>query len=142
MSAHKTDECTGRWWFLSRPGGGQNAQCDKCHASHPANTLEAMRPFIERELPRSSARMRGEGVVTIRDASGAIVATDRCGCGRHKEAAKEKCCGACGTGSHGIGCVLRQEQFADTRRGVGVHPRYRLPSRVRIIRVIKPSENQ
>lgn len=60
--------------------------------------------------------------MTIRDASGAIVPTDRCACGRHKEAAKEKCCTDCGTGAHGIGCVLRQESFADTKRGVSVSP--------------------
>ena len=58
--------------------------------------------------------------MTIRDASGAIVPTDKCECGRHKEAAKEKCCSACGTGGHGIGCILRAEQFADTKRGVSV----------------------
>ncbi len=58
--------------------------------------------------------------MTIRNASGAIVPTDRCRCGRHKEATKEKCCAACGTGSHGIGCILRAEHFADTKRGVSV----------------------
>lgn len=58
--------------------------------------------------------------MNIRSAAGREVPTDRCACGRHKETAKPKCCNACGTGAHGIGCVLRQEAFSDTRRGVVV----------------------
>lgn len=83
--------------------------------------------------------------MTIRDASGAAVPTDRCACGRHKEAAKPKCCSACGTGTHGIGCVLRQEHFGDTKRGVGVGvgaSSFGLWSYVRVIRATEPKRDK
>ena len=73
----------------------------------------------------------------IRDASGAIVPTDRCGCGRHKETVKEKCCAACGTGRHAIGCVLRAESFADTKRGVSVSSTDELR-----VKLLKPSRQR
>lgn len=53
------------------------------------------------------------------NAAGREIPTARCGCGRHREASKDRCCSLCGTGQHTVACAMRQEHFPDTKRGVG-----------------------
>lgn len=56
----------------------------------------------------------------VRNALGLEVPHARCFCGRHRQSVDDHCCGSCGTGTHTVACAVRQESFADTRRGVTV----------------------
>lgn len=58
--------------------------------------------------------------MTVLDANGREVPHERCGCSRHRQAADAVCCRPCGTGKHTSACNIRQEAFADTRRGAFV----------------------